>query len=274
MQLGVISVCVSPMRKEPNHRSEMTSQCLFGQAVKVIGQNEDWYLIRCESDEYEGWITKSHLQKSSAFQNDHRTEWGIIVEPLVPAQIITNKQASNFFLTAGCRFPIQPSKNSEVLTIDFVDFTVEISKKYVHKPLDFKVNLLLEKSQLFLNTPYLWGGKTIFGTDCSGFIQTLFSLFAFSLPRDAWQQALVLQEVSWEDRTPGDIVFFHQDNQRISHVALLSQDDFVTHANGRVRIDPVSSEGIFNTEQAKITHRNPIAKTIRINEQPIKQLMS
>lgn len=262
MERGIIAVCVSPIRQEPSHRSEMISQALFGYVVQILNCTEEWCYVKNEIDQYEGWITQSHIQNSPVLLLQNLT-WKVITEPWVKAQMCCENQKSTLFLTAGCRFPEIYGESGQ-LNLPFTDFSVEIDPHYVQDIHPFNIEQLVSYSKMFMNVPYLWGGKTIFGIDCSGLIQTLFSLFSVYLPRDAWQQAAVLQDITWEQRNTGDLIFFQKTVGKISHVALLMNKDFVIHASGRVRIDPITPEGIFNPEQKKYSHQNLILKTLKI----------
>jgi hypothetical protein len=108
----------------------------------------------------------------------------------------------------------------------------------------------------FLHAPYLWGGKSILGMDCSGLVQLCFALLGITLPRDASQQVLLGEQVSSpKEALPGDLAFFANPEGKVVHVALVMAEGCIIHASGSVRIDRLDSEGIFNCETNAYTHR-------------------
>ena len=108
----------------------------------------------------------------------------------------------------------------------------------------------------FLNVPYLWGGKSFFGIDCSGFTQIIYKIHGIKIPRDAYQQAEIGDALTFiEEAKPGDLAFFENKEGRIHHVGIILADQKIIHAHGKVRIDSLDSTGIFNKDQNKHTHK-------------------
>ena len=109
---------------------------------------------------------------------------------------------------------------------------------------------------LFLNAPYLWGGKTPLGIDCSGFTQLVYKINGVKLKRDASDQALQGQTLSFiEESEPGDLAFFDDSEGNITHVGLLLENHRIIHASGMVRIDKIDQSGIFNIETQSHSHK-------------------
>ena len=106
----------------------------------------------------------------------------------------------------------------------------------------------------WLNSPYQWGGRTMFGVDCSGFVQVNFKMLGIGLQRDAWQQAqqgIVIKKL--KDAAKGDLAFF-DDRDEIVHVGILLGPDKIIHASGKVRIDSIDKKGIINSDSNSRTH--------------------
>ena len=113
----------------------------------------------------------------------------------------------------------------------------------------------------FLNTPYLWGGKSVFGIDCSGFSKLVYKLLNVAIPRDAWQQALHGDTVSFlQEAKCGDLAFFDDEEGKIVHVGILLNEHEIIHSSGKVRLDKIDNQGIQNVETKQRTHKLRIIK--------------
>ena len=122
---------------------------------------------------------------------------------------------------------------------------------------------LVKTAFLYLNAPYLWGGKTPFGIDCSGFTQMVYKLNGYKLLRDVSQQATQGEALSFiEESQPGDLAFFDNSEGEIVHVGIIMKDNYIIHAYGKVRIDRLDQSGIYNTEARKHTHKLRVIKKI------------
>jgi cell wall-associated NlpC family hydrolase len=120
---------------------------------------------------------------------------------------------------------------------------------------DKKIVNVLEHAKWFLNTPYLWGGRSIFGIDCSGFVQVLAQMAHLKMPRDAYQQALMGQRRMWQNKQVGDLAFFENDSGKINHVGIIFTPNTIIHASGKVRIDEFTPKGIVHSQTKELTHK-------------------
>ena len=116
---------------------------------------------------------------------------------------------------------------------------------------------------MYLKAPYVWGGKSIFGLDCSGLVQQLYGLVGIQLPRDARQQVEHGQPVHFVVQArPGDLAFFDNAEGRIVHVGLVLEEGRILHAHGEVRIDPLDHNGIYNKDLGRYTHKLRIIRRL------------
>ena len=142
--------------------------------------------------------------------------------------------------------------NTKKYNFDGTVFTGKLSKSEV-----------IHKAFTYLNTPFLWGGKTPFGIDCSGFTQMVYKLCGYKLFRDAKQQATQGEVLSFiEESEPGDLAFFDDEEGEITHVGIILNNYNIIHAHGKVRIDTLDHSGIFNADTQKHTHKLRMIKKI------------
>ncbi len=239
-------VPVAPIRAEGSHRAEMVSQILLGETATVISETKDFFQIQMHQDGYEGWCQKLQLQ--------------ILPEG---ATIITKGYTSNWVSSAVLNGqPIQLPLGTPIVSSTQANFELSYSDA-VLDPINNTFNpAALEKvTNQFLGTAYLWGGRTVFGIDCSGFVQMVFKLFNINLPRDAYQQAEVGEDVGFlAEAKPGDLAFFDNEQGKITHVGILLSPQSIIHASAIVRIDPIDQAGIVSSSTGLRTHQ---LRTIR-----------
>ncbi|NOU47586.1 MAG: C40 family peptidase [Bacteroidales bacterium] len=256
MQKGICKLSVVPIRRIPSDKSEMVSQLLYGETFTITDTIENWALIRNDFDGYEGWIDIKQYQ------------------PISESETVTDDQ----LVTRICTAPISglATTAGEMMHLSFGSILRTSSKDNTSIPglefwnnNDFKVipeadkSGLIESARLFINVPYIWGGKSIFGVDCSGFVQLVYKSSGFQLPRDASQQFEQGNLISFiEESEPTDLAFFDNDEGQIVHVGILLGQSQIIHASGKVRIDSIDHYGIFNHEQHRYTHRLRIIKRL------------
>ena len=236
------------MRKENNHRSEMVSQLLYGDCFKIIGTKKEWLQITTLIDSYTGWIDN---KQSHAIEESIAKKVGVET-PSYATQLIDYLETQNNELIALVL-------GSNVKASSLLKHTYEGSQTTGEKE---KSNLL-KIASLYLNTPYLWGGKTPFGIDCSGFTQLVYKLCGYSLLRDAKDQATQGEVLSFiEEAEPGDLAFFDNDEGIITHVGIIMDNYNIIHAHGKVRIDTLDHSGIYNVDNKLHTHKLRVIKKI------------
>lgn len=236
------------MRSEPSHQSELVSQLLYGDCFKITSKKKGWLQITALADQYSGWIDGK--QATSISKSD--AEKITIKTPLYSTRLVDYIETPDGELTAlvlgsnigACKWlghqydgPTQPKK-------------MDKSK-------------LLKTASLYLNAPYLWGGKTPMGIDCSGLTQMTYRINGLSIPRDASLQAQLGETLSFIDESEaGDLAFFDDAEGKIIHVGLLLENHYILHAHGKVRIDRIDQTGIYNTETQQHSHKLRIIKKL------------
>jgi gamma-D-glutamyl-L-lysine dipeptidyl-peptidase len=248
MNYGICNLSVVPLRAETTDKSELVSQVLYGEIFKVLEIREKWSRIRLNFDGYEGWI-------------DNKQFLTISEEDYLRLNNTPSKMASDLvdFITTSENQLLSICIGSSVKSAEYLQHTFEgksLSKKFAKEH-------LIETALLYLNTPYLWGGKTPFGIDCSGFTQMVYKLNGYKLLRDASQQASQGEPLSFiEESEPGDLAFFDNVEGNIIHVGIIMKDNYIIHAHGKVRIDRLDHTGIFNYEARAHTHQLRVIKRI------------
>ncbi|NDW18557.1 hydrolase Nlp/P60 [Dysgonomonas sp. 216] len=245
---------VLPMRGEASETSEMVTQLLFGEYCEVTEQNNSFVKIKNAFDAYEGWVDGKMLTPVSADVYQSFRSMPVFRTCVPVADIFCMSDKSIYRLTAGSLLP-----NYDVNTSNFSigDKIFQIHSSFVTYLPDKEIHTegIIPISLHFLNTPYLWGGKNIFGIDCSGFTQVVYMLNGIHLLRDASQQAGQGRAIDFEDAQSGDLFFFSKpDSDKITHVGIYMGEERIIHASGSVRIDNVNSEGIIHKEKQTKTH--------------------
>lgn len=253
----IITLPLIPLRSEADERSEMVSQLLFGQQIEILESNEKWYRIKNIDDNYEGWIGKNTINKKKITSTPWDTS---LLKPLKAAILVCFKTSSveKIILPGGSFLPpIQRDQfelHGEIYQI--AQFESQFSKS------DFG-SLILDLTQQYLNAPYLWGGKSIFGIDCSGLVQVVFLMVGIKLPRDASQQVELGKVVDFlNEAKAGDLAFFENSDGNIVHVGILVNSHQIIHASGSVKKEIIDSQGIVSSQTGEYTHKLRIIKRV------------
>jgi hypothetical protein len=250
---GICNLAIIPLRFEPNDKSEIVSQVLFGEHFQVLEQQKQWSRIKIHFDDYEGWVDSKQYQAISESNFNQLSDEPIVLNSDL-IEYITGP--SNLLMPIPLGASVSFLTND---TINLSNFDFEGTKINGIKD---KKNLL-NTAFLYLNAPYLWGGKTPFGIDCSGFTQMVYKLNGYKLLRDASQQAVQGEALSFiEESEPGDLAFFDNDEGNIIHVGIIMENNYIIHASGKVRIDRLDHLGIYNPEIDKHTHKLRVIKKI------------
>ncbi len=257
---GICNLSIVPCRKEPSDRSEMVTQLLFGEHFRILEEQERWCLIKIAYDNYECWIDKKQFQpiERHTFDILNSTE-NYFNNELV--QIIMDNKTSLYFPIVIAS--TLPNFDKDECVIENQSYTYEGAHITGQLQPDLCRIGLIETALMYLNTPYLWGGKTPFGIDCSGFTQMVYKLNGIKLKRDAYQQAEQGQTLSFvEEAEAGDLAFFDNEEGKIVHVGIVMDDNKIIHASGKVRIDGFDHQGIFNNDHKDYSHRLRLLKRI------------
>lgn len=253
MEFRVCSVPVAPMRREPSHRSEMMSQLLFGEkAVLAETISQGWVKVKCKYDDYEGWVQRDQILPI----DEHKFKKP---DNLLTADWINEIDFNGYsmHIPMGCSL----SAFGNGLTPWNKNIVKFKGNTWNATEIIFSEKILKQTAYKYLNTPYLWGGKSVFGIDCSGFAQTIYKYFNKAIPRDSFQQAEQGETVNFlQEVKCGDLAFFDNEEGRIVHVGILLNANEIIHASSKVRIDKLDSEGIINRETKERTHHLRIIK--------------
>ena len=242
MDYAIVAVPAAPVRRKPNHQKEMVSQLLFGEPVKVLATKGDlWLKIRSLHDDYEGWLTKTMLQPVDKNMANAKSDF-------VTTDLLNKISSGNMQMNipVGSSLPFFENGKGRIGDMEYF-FSGYFLKRGEQPP---SVELIKQLTSSWLNAPYLWGGRTPLGVDCSGFVQVVFKLLGIDLPRDAWQQAqegVAVKKIA--ESLPGDLAFF-DNKEDIVHVGILLGEGQVIHASGKVRVDGIDKKGITNKQTA------------------------
>ncbi|EJL63886.1 C40 family peptidase [Flavobacterium sp. CF136] len=250
---GICNLAIVPVRSEPSDRSEIVTQLLFGEHIEILERQNQWSRIKIQFDDYEGWVdSKQYQEISEANFNQLSNEAIILNADLI--DYITSPD--NLLLPIPLGASLSFLNNNE---INISNFDFEGTRTSGIKP----KSALINTAFMYLNAPYLWGGKTPFGIDCSGFTQMVYKLNGYKIHRDASQQAHEGEPLSFiEESEAGDLAFFDNEEGNIIHVGIIMDNNYIIHASGKVRIDRLDHLGIYNPELNKHTHKLRVIKKI------------
>ncbi len=256
---GVVRLSVCNIRSKPKHSSELSTQALLGTPLRIYKSKGDWFYVQTP-DGYLGWLDNSGVE---LFDSEKMKNWskspkvifkdifGVLYqEPDIESQVVSD-------LVAGCIFQLLEEEDS-FFKVRLPDSRVgyveaKSTQKYdafLQKIDSVSIDNILNNAKSMVGIPYLWGGTSIKGMDCSGFTKTVFFLNGLLLPRDASQQVNIGNKIELDKRLTklkkGDLLFFgrHRDDgsEKITHVALYLGNGEIIHATGEVKIESLYEE--------------------------------
>jgi len=228
---GVCNVSISPVRMDKVDVSEMVTQILYGESVDILEISDSWNRIKMHYDGCEGWVDSKQITPvESSFLEKRKVD-------LIETEFTSyNSNNGKIILSIG----------SEVENNN-------VKSQNLDKNIRESISRVAEK---FYNVPYLWGGRSFFGIDCSGFTQIVMKLNDIKIPRKANKQGEMGFPLGFIDEAQkGDLAFFENSEGEVFHVGIILEDNKIIHAHGKVRIDMLDSSGIFNQEQNRHTHK-------------------
>jgi hypothetical protein len=246
----------------------MVTQILFGELYHVTGKENTWFRVKLAFDDYEGWIDsqQAELTGEPEFTRLLSSETSVSLDLV---QLLSDETGKTMIpLVLGSSLPGMDESRVRIgRNLFFYDGSVSESILQPHpfrqcNGLEF-TQQLIEDAMLYMNAPYLWGGRTPFGIDCSGFVQMAYKLQGIKILRDASQQATMGEVISLlAEAEPGDLAFFDDLEGNITHVGMLIDRHRIIHCSGNVHIDTLDHEGIYNESLQKYTHKLRLIKRL------------
>jgi cell wall-associated NlpC family hydrolase len=257
-KFAMCRVAVAPLRTAASDAAEIATQLLFGDQVEILERAQPWYRIRNAFDNYEGWMDFKQLTAIS--EDDYIASQQLAyLAPSTVSNPVEAADGSLYYLPASCSLPFYENGYCRVGTDKF---------KVLFEPYALAAAAEQDLAALALfykNAPYLWGGRTLFGIDCSGFSQAVLKMFGINILRDAAQQATQGETVNFlPEVQPGDLAFFDNAAGKIIHVGIILSRDKIIHASGRIKIDTIDGQGIYSAELGRYSHQLRIIKRFAV----------
>ncbi len=256
---AICQLSIAPVRSSPSDKEEIVTQLLFGELVDIIDlskSKKNWCQIRCDWDGYEGWMDIRQLQMISPEEvESYRVDHAYCLD------LVSTLTNNDHFLpiTMGATLPNFDGFNLHVCDKHYTFGGQAIRQENIKATPE----IIIKLARRYLYAPYLWGGRSPFGIDCSGFTQTVFKMAGIKLRRDASQQIEQGKLIDFvEQAQPADLAFFDNDKGRIVHVGIVMDCGFIIHASGQVRIDKLDHYGIFNEKTGIYSHKLRIIKRL------------
>jgi gamma-D-glutamyl-L-lysine dipeptidyl-peptidase len=243
-----------PVRAHAADAAEMVTQLLFGDLVDVLARDRQWMQVRIAADGYEGWIDEKAVLPVDDSWLAGVLGWEYVFAPSLDLVRTYKGSALPLHISLGACIPRMATGKGIPLKVAIGDWAMELHSSQVCHYEGAGVADLLHVSERYLGAPYLWGGKSLWGIDCSGFTQMVYRICGMNLPRDAWQQAQHGTEVAFADRRAGDLAFFHNASGKVHHVGLVLPNGDIRHASGHVHDARLTEAGIMGNYTGTQTH--------------------
>jgi cell wall-associated NlpC family hydrolase len=254
---AICKLSIAPVRSSASHRSEMRSQLLFGEVVRVLEtKDRQWAHILQPEDGFSGWVATNQLRAITAEEAEHyQTDFAFALELYQPIL------ARDHFLPVsfGARLPA-----FDGMHFRFGEERYTFSGQAVFaKDIAPKPELVIKLARKLLNVPFLWGGRTPLGIDAPALVQLAFQVTGVNLPRTVEAQVNCGEPVDFVQQSQAaDLAFFDALGGRVNHTGLILPGSRILHCYERVRIDAIDHYGIYNFELGRYTHRLRIVKRL------------
>lgn len=255
-QFGFCALSVVPVRAEASERSEMVNQLLFGETFEIIDSIGEWKVARGSLDKYEGFINEKQILSVTESEYQRLNNASHVFPKELVSEVTEINSNSCFNILFGSPLPGFSDGKMKV-----GDREYHFKSESIAQAKEINSDELITTAKKYLGAPYLWGGRSPFGIDCSGFMQVVFNIHGVTLNRDASYQAkqgttlILISEAE-----PGDLAFFDNEEGQITHVGMIIENETIIHASGQVRIDKIDHHGIYNDEIKKYTHKLRLIK--------------
>jgi len=249
---------VVDLRREPEHSSELLTQELMGAGMRVLDALGDWYFVMLD-DGYHGWVRSWHVAVDAAGEAErYRARTDVMLSAGVD-YILSEPDPESLpvsDVTAGTELVSLDKANGYVRVELPGGRTGFIPGRSLEGSRDRSPSRegVVERARRLIGIPYVWGGTSAKGFDCSGLVRRVFGMEGMSVPRDADQQAAAARTISEEppDVPPGDLLFFGEDEDHVTHVAISSGGGRFVHAYGEVRINSLDgADPLFEEKLAE-----------------------
>lgn len=242
---------MAPLRAQASDAAEMVSQLLFGDVVDIVARDRQWLQVCNLADHYTGWMDEKACLPISEDWLASVSEWVYVQDDLLTLTTARAGATLPLRLGLGARIPLHLTRDS----LEIGDWSVDLQAYEQRSKSPLSAGLVVQLSERYLGSPYLWGGKSLWGIDCSGLTQMVFAMAGKQLPRDAKDQALLGTEVAFAERTSGDLAFFMNATGKVHHVGIILPDGNIRHASGHVHDSELLQDGIVGKYTGQQTHR-------------------
>jgi len=240
---------IVPIRADKSDESEIMTQMLFGDTFQILETYKQWNYIKTTYEAYEGWIDEKVVFNISDDTYHEMSKQPVYYTADVVSELVFDK-SGKFLLPMGSVLPNFNPDNNQVRVGEEIGV---FKGKYITGKHDKMT--VLNYALTYLNAPYLWGGKTHFGLDCSGLTQMTYKMCGHYLLRNAKDQATQGESIQLSEAQAGDLAFFTNDKGKVIHVGFLLGNGQIFHSHGNAHIDPIDEKGIWSKQFQRYSHK-------------------